>query len=115
MALEHDSELVEALNNLAWLLATAPDDSIRNGPEAVRFAETACRLTSYRQTLLVGTLASAYAEAGRFAEAVETARKACALAGESRDPGLLERNRELLAIYESGKAYHEPIPPAGGR
>ena len=99
-----------ALNNLAWLLATAPDASVRNGPEAVRHAEEACRLTRYCATRPVGTLAAAYAEAGRFPEAIATAQKACARAANN-NPALLERNRQLLELYRKGQPYHEP-PPA---
>ena len=54
-----------ALNNLAWLLATGPEVQLRNGPQAVQLAEHACELTAYQQTVFVGTLAAAYAEAGR--------------------------------------------------
>ncbi len=56
---------------------------------------------------MVGTLAAAYAEAGRFNEAINTAQKACALAEASGDTGLLQKNRELLAIYQKHSAYRE--------
>jgi len=69
-----------ALNNLAWVLATCPDAGLRNGPEAVRLAGHACELTHYGRPLFIGTLAAAYAEAGRFPEAVTTAEKAEQLA-----------------------------------
>ena len=94
----------------AELLATAPDASVRNGPEAVRHAEEACRLTRYCATRLVGNLAAAYAEAGRFPEAIATAQKACARA--ANNPALLERNRQLLELYRKGQPYHEPPPAA---
>ena len=55
-------DLPQPLNNLAWLLATCSDDTVRNGPEAVSCAERACRLTAFRETAMVGTLAAAYAE-----------------------------------------------------
>jgi tetratricopeptide (TPR) repeat protein len=107
-ALEDDPGLVEALNNLAWLLATCPEAPLRNGAEAVQLAETACRLTEYHRTTLVGTLAAAYAKAGRFPEAVATAKKACELASVFKDDALLAKNRDLLALYQAGQAYHEP-------
>jgi hypothetical protein len=100
---------VVALNNLAWLLATGPDASLRDGREAVQLAEKACRLTRYCVPRLVGTLAAAYAEAGRFPEAIATARKACARA--ANDPALLERNRQLLERYRKGQPYREPANP----
>lgn len=107
-ALQLDPYLVEALNNLAWLLATCPEASVRNGAEAVQHAEQACQLTQYGRTIMVGTLAAAYAEAGRFSEAVATAQKACELASIFKEDDLLARNRELLELYRAGQAYHEP-------
>ena len=72
--------MVEALNNLAWLLAAHPSDALRNGAEAVRLAERACELSEHREPVMLGTLAAAYAEAGRFGDAVKTAEKARDLA-----------------------------------
>ena len=83
---------ITACNNLAWLLATLPDPALRNGSEAVGLAEHANQLVSYQQPALLGTLAAAYAEAGRFSEAVVTAEKA-------RDPG----NREAMMGKDSGR------------
>ena len=98
----------ELLNNLAWILATCPAANVRDGAAAVRLGEHACELTQFKRPLLVGTLAAAYAEAGRFAEAVSTAQKACALATESGDAALAGKNRELLELYRAGQPYHEP-------
>ena len=78
------------LNNLAWLLATASDARLRNGAEAVELAERACAVTQYRRTVFVGTLAAAYAEAGRFEEAIATAERACKLAAGARGKRLAE-------------------------
>ena len=97
-----------ALNNLAWLRVTASDARLRDGPEAVRLAEKACQLSNYQATFYMGTLAAAYAEAGRFDVAVKTAQKAVALASAGKQPALIQKNRELLALYEQQKAYHEP-------
>ncbi len=107
-ALKIQPDACEALNNLAWFLATCPDATLRNGPHAVQLAERACSLTAYKNTTLVGTLAAAYAEEGRFDEAVVTAKKACALAEILGQPELLKKNRELLAWYEKSQPYHEP-------
>ena len=74
-----------ALSNQAWELATSPDPGIRDGARAVDLAESACEQTHYRITIMVGTLAAAYAEAGRFDEAIATGQKACALASELGD------------------------------
>jgi len=101
-----------ALNNLAWLLATGPEDRIRNGAEAVRLAEEACRITGFKNSLMVGTLAAAYAECGRFPEAVETAQKANAVALELGDQTLAKIHLELLEIYRSHRPYRQPAGQA---
>jgi tetratricopeptide (TPR) repeat protein len=98
---------VEVLNNLAWLLATSPDAHIRDGVQAVKYAEHACELTHHGVTILVGTLAAAYAEAGRYDDAMAAAEKACALATASGERDLLEKNRKLLALYQAHQPYHE--------
>ena len=69
----------EALNNLALVLAAGPKAEFRNGAEAVRLAERACELTHYGKPVCIGTLAAAYAECGRFPEAVTLAEKAVAV------------------------------------
>ena len=99
-----------ALNNLAWILATSPDDGLRNGTEAVRLAERACELTHYDEPLFIGTLAAAYAESGRFPEAVTTAEKAEQLATTAGLTDVAAKNRQLLELYRAGKSYHEPAP-----
>ncbi|MGO8931088.1 MAG: tetratricopeptide repeat protein [Limisphaerales bacterium] len=113
-ALQIDPDLAEVLNNLAWLLATCPEASLRNGPEAVQLASKACELTRFRRTIMVGTLAAAYAEAGLFTEAVATARKACTLASEEGDGPLMARNQQLLELYRAGQPYHEPTSRQAG-
>ena len=81
----------------------------------MRLAERACQLTDYKQPMLVGTLAAAYAEAGRLPEAVATAEKACALAKQNGDKALLEKNRQLLELYRVGKSYQEAAKPPAKR
>jgi Flp pilus assembly protein TadD len=107
LALQPD--LPEPLSNLAWLLATSGDNALRDGSEAVRHAERACHLTGFRQTAMLSTLAAAYAEAGRFPEAVAAAENALQLQtanGESRFAAI---NRQLLPLYRAGRPYHEPV------
>ncbi|MGD0351088.1 MAG: tetratricopeptide repeat protein [Verrucomicrobiota bacterium] len=94
-------------NNVAWSLATSPEKTNRNGALAVKLAEGACRRTHYQVTIMVGTLAAAYAEAGRFEKAISTAQKACVLASQSGDQKLLKKNRELLGLYLQHLPYHE--------
>ncbi len=95
------------LNNLAWTLATSPDPAQRDGARAVGIAEEVCAKTQNHITIFVGTLAAAYAEAGRFDEAVATGQKACALAAENGDTGLLKKNQELVSRYQSHRPYRD--------
>ena len=69
---------VGILNNFAWLLATAPEDNLRDGHRAVALATDACRQTEYKQDYILSTLAAAYAETGDF----DSARKWAAQAVE---------------------------------
>jgi tetratricopeptide (TPR) repeat protein len=97
-----------AQNNLAWLLATCADPALRNGAEAVRLAERACELTGRRQAFLIGTLGAAYAEAGRFGDAIRAAEQAIAIAEAAGQTDVAKRNRELLELYQSGNAFRQP-------
>lgn len=106
-AIALDEEFAEPLNNLAWLLATTADAALRDGPRAVSLAEKACELTQQKETFLIGTLAAAYAAAGRFDDAVATAQRAVDLATATGQPPLAARNRELLELYRSGKPFRE--------
>lgn len=103
-----------ALNNLAWLLATCPDAAVRDGAEAVRLAERACQLSGHNEAQSLGTLAAAYAEAGRFREAVSAAQKAVGLATASGDERLAGICGQLLRLYGAGRPYHEPPATAVG-
>jgi Flp pilus assembly protein TadD len=101
------TDQVETLNNLAWILATCSDARVRDGAEAVQCAERACQLTAFKQAGMVGTLAAAYAEAGRFPEAVATAEKAVDLANAGGNTQFAAVNRQLLMLYRAGKPWHE--------
>jgi tetratricopeptide (TPR) repeat protein len=98
---------VAVLEQIARLLATSPEPSLRNGAEAVALAERAAELTGGRQPQILDTLAAAYAEAGRFAEALETARRALALAEASGNAALAGTLQTRLALYASGKPLRE--------
>ena len=102
--------LPDTLNNLAWVLATCSDNQVRSGDEAVRCAERACQLTQFKQAGYLSTLAAAYAEAGRFSEAISTAQIAIRLqiaAGANESADL---NAQLLAGYRAGRPFHEQRP-----
>jgi Flp pilus assembly protein TadD len=100
-ALNLQPDSTEAVNNLAWSLATSDDPELRNGTRAVMLAERACELTHYEKTRVIGTLAAAYAEAGRYEEAIATAEKACAQARKNNESDLFQKNLELLRLYRS--------------
>ena len=97
-----------AMNNLAWLLATYPDDNFRNGKRAVELAERACNITDYKIPKLLDTLAAAYAEEKRFTEAIETATKSLDLAALQKNPAAQIRQiRFRLEQYQTGKPFHQ--------
>jgi protein O-mannosyl-transferase len=102
-AIKLQPDFPEVLNNLAWILAADPNPQVRNGQEAVALAERACQLTGYQRPLFIGTLAAAYAEAGRFRTAVAMAEKAQSLARLAHETDVAERNRTLLNLYRAGQ------------
>jgi tetratricopeptide (TPR) repeat protein len=96
-----------ALARLAWLLATHKDPGVRNGVEAVRLAERLCAIAGDQQAEALDVLAAAYAESGRFADAVGAARKALALATATGQQDLARQVQERLKPYQAGQPYHE--------
>ncbi len=107
LVLKDQPDSAPALNDLAWIRATAPNAALRNGPDAVRLAEHACDLTRRRNPRFLGTLAAAYAEAGRFAEAIPTAQQALDLALAARDKSLAENARARLRLYQDHQPYRQ--------
>ena len=83
-ALELAPRSIPTLTNLAWLLATSQDASLRNGPKAVELAKQADRLVGGTNTLVLRTLAAAYAENGEFANAIRTAQLCDATRADAR-------------------------------
>src|SRR5437764_4701155 len=100
-ALALDANDGNTQSNLAWVLATAPNASLRNGIRAVELAERALKLAGGVSPILHRTLAAAYAEAGRFEDAIATAERGRALAER-------EGNRELADEFTAVL----PIPTA---
>ena len=103
--LKADANNLSLLNNLAWQLAAHPDEKFRDGPQAVRHAEKAAGLTQHADPSVLDTLAAAYAQSGKFPEAVATAEKALALAERSRNQALADGILKGLSFYRKGKAY----------
>lgn len=104
--LQIQPDSINALNNLAWVLATAPQAALRDGRKAVKLALQANRLTGGADPDILGTLATAYAEAGQFPEAVTTAQRALQLAEKQSDGDLANSLRGELKLFQSGVAYH---------
>lgn len=100
----------EVLNNLAWILATHEQVEFRNGTEAVTWAERAVQLTTRKSPVLLGTLAAAYAEAGRFEDALKTSEEARQLALAAGQADIARRNAELGTNYQSRKPWREKTP-----
>lgn len=94
-----------ALARLAWILATDADAEVREGEQAVGFAERACRLTRYKQPYALAGLAAAYAEVGRFEDATRVAQQSGALALAAGLADHVARSRERLALYRAGRPY----------
>jgi tetratricopeptide (TPR) repeat protein len=100
-ALQINPDHVQTLNNLAWVLATCPQASLRNGNKAVELAQRANQLTGDGNPAVLCTLAAAYAEAGRFPEAVETGERALQVAGTQSNTALADAIRSQLKLYQT--------------
>jgi tetratricopeptide (TPR) repeat protein len=101
-ALAVDPENGNAKSNLAWVLATCPDARVRNGTRAVALAEDAVHLSGGNNPILLRTLAAAYAEAGRFPEAIHAAQSGFELATSQHNSALADEFQRNIALYESG-------------
>ncbi len=91
---------------LAWILATSPDDSVRNGAAAVQLAQRWLTMPGQqRDGRRLDILACAYAEAGRFDDAVMTAERAIVMARQANKPALVEAMSARLELFKQGKPY----------
>jgi len=104
-ALELAPKSIATLTNLAWLLATSQDASLRNGLKAVELATQADRLVGGTNALVLRTLAAAFAENGEFADAIRTARSAMQLARMHGEDSLMTDLDQQIALYELGIPY----------
>jgi protein O-mannosyl-transferase len=93
--------------NLAWILATCPEATVRNGAQAVALAERAVLLSGGSDPLFIGTLAAAYAEAGQFPEAVKTAQHAQQLAATQNNRLLVNALQAQIRLYQAGTPFRE--------
>jgi Flp pilus assembly protein TadD/Tol biopolymer transport system component len=106
-ALRVQPDYLPALNEVAHVLAAYPEASARNGSEAVTLARRAVELSGGHEALYLDTLAAAYAEAGRFAEAVETARRGLEIATRQDQSQLRDGLAAKLRLYEARKPYRD--------
>ena len=104
---------VKARNDLAWLLSTSEEETIREPGEAVRLAESLVREQTQPDPNLLDTLAAAYAASGRYGEAIETARRAEQLASERDDVWLAEDIHDRIVLYRSEQPYIQRRDPQG--
>jgi protein O-mannosyl-transferase len=101
-----DPDDLDALNNIAWIRATHVDPAYRNGAEAVQAAERARSRSKEPVAVLYSTLAAAYAEAGRYPDAVKAGVRATELARAEHDSAAGVRYAEQLAGYRAGRPFH---------
>jgi len=103
-ALQLNAKHPQALNDLAWVLATSRQEEVRDGFRAIELAVDACRLTDYENPYYLDTLAAACAERERFADAVRWQAEALRLASDADRKEIQSR----LTLYESRRPYRQP-------
>ena len=106
-ALKLNPNLAQAMNSLAWDLATMPSSRLRDGPRAVELAEEALALDANEPGFL-DTAAAAYAEAGRFADAVRAQEKAVGILrrADGVPAATLEDFESRLRLYKNNRPFH---------
>lgn len=110
-AITIDPQSVKTLNNLAWILATCEDPAIRNGKDAVTYAEAAVRQTVRQDFSTLETLAAAYAETGRFEDAVKTVREAIEVCRRTMGQDCETRFAAQLTAYQDRRPFRQRIDP----
>ncbi|MDI6688750.1 MAG: tetratricopeptide repeat protein, partial [Desulfobacterales bacterium] len=106
-ALRFNPNMAQALYNLSWITATHENKEFRDGIEAVKLSAKLCKLTNNSQPLALDVLAAAYAETGRFDEAVLTAQKALKLALLYGPEELVLGLKKRLQLYQTGRPYRQ--------
>jgi tetratricopeptide (TPR) repeat protein len=111
LAIEPDNG--NATSNLAWVFATSPDDSLRDGAQAVQLAEQALRISGGRIPVIFRTLAAAYAEKGMFSQAIQTAQRGIELANSQGNSNLATELQGNIALYQNEKPLRDPSLTTG--
>lgn len=106
-ALKLDPNSILAGNNLAWILATHPNEQYRDGREALRLAKQVCDATQNQIPGFLDTLAAAYAEIGRYDDALRTMHAAKAVAEKRNEMALVTAFKARFDCYEKKKPYRE--------
>jgi tetratricopeptide (TPR) repeat protein len=104
-ALKIDADDTHVLNNLAWVLATSPDDAVRNADRSIELGLKACELTKYQRPHILSTLAAGYAEKGDWETAKKWSSKAVELG--AKDEEIDEQLKKELESYEQKKPWRE--------
>jgi len=97
-----------ALSNLAWVFATSPDDSLRDGAKAVQLAQEALRISGRRIPIIFRTLAAAYAESGEFSKAIDTAQQGIELANSQGNSSLATELQGNIELYQQQRPLRDP-------
>ena len=105
-AVQLNPKSMDAQNSLAWLYATCPDASMRNGKEAVRLAVNVCELSHWKHWQFIDTLAAGYAESDDFNEALKYEKQALEMIDASDQLRAGVTNR--LDLFGQQKPYHQP-------
>jgi tetratricopeptide (TPR) repeat protein len=105
LALQPDN--IPCLANLAWMLATCPDPALRNGAHGVELAQRANELGGGKSPQVLRTLSAAYAEAGRFPEAIAAVQQALAMPGVQADTAYAGQLLAQLQRYEAQSAWRD--------
>ena len=111
LALEADPDRVSDLNLAASVLATCPDSSLRNSADALALADRAQTLTHGQDAAILDTVSAAYAEAGRFPNAIEVEQEAIKVATQQGKTALTDTLKAHLTRYESNAPLREPPDP----
>jgi Flp pilus assembly protein TadD len=100
---------VPAMVGLAWIYATGRGKAAgEHAAEAVRLAERACQISGHKQSGPLDTLAAAYANAGRFEEAIKTGEEAFSIAKAAGENDLADSIRARIDLYKKGSPFRLP-------